>query len=162
MEEIRMRILMCVGALSLAAAGAIQAQGGTARLPAGNAIGVTVDRFQVEDFHLMAATFHLSSLQPNAFTPEFAISVFPQAFAAGILATNIDVGGAINLSLPRASLLLRGGYILRKEKYRLMFTLGIENLTNRLYFEHFQTAPAPGRSIVFGTTLEILNLLEKK
>jgi hypothetical protein len=109
MEEIRMRILMCVGALSLAAAGAIQAQGGTARLPAGNAIGVTVDRFQVEDFHLMAATFHLSSLQPNAFTPEFAISVFPQAFAAGILATNIDVGGAINLSLPRASLLLRGG-----------------------------------------------------
>jgi outer membrane receptor protein involved in Fe transport len=57
---------------------------------------------------------------------------------------------------------LRGGYIIRRENYRIMFTMGAENLTNRLYFEHFQTAPAPGRSIVFGTTLEIFNLLEKK
>ena len=57
---------------------------------------------------------------------------------------------------------LRGGYIIRRENFRIMFTMGAENLTNRLYFEHFQTAPAPGRSIVFGTTLEIFNLLEKK
>ena len=54
---------------------------------------------------------------------------------------------------------LRGGYDYQKEKYRLSFTLGINNLTDRFYFEHFQTAPAPGRSFVFGTTLEILNLL---
>lgn len=57
---------------------------------------------------------------------------------------------------------LRGGYIIRRENFRIMFTMGVENLTNRLYFEHFQTAPAPGRSLVFGTTLEIFNLLEKK
>ena len=57
---------------------------------------------------------------------------------------------------------LRGGYIIRRENYRIMFTMGVENMTNRLYFEHFQTAPAPGRSIVFGTTLEIFNLLEIK
>ncbi|HEU4710325.1 MAG TPA: TonB-dependent receptor [Pyrinomonadaceae bacterium] len=56
---------------------------------------------------------------------------------------------------------LRSGYIIRRENYRIMFTMGLENLTNRLYFEHFQTAPAPGRSLVFGTTLEIFNLLER-
>ena len=40
-----------------------------------------------------------------------------------------------------------------------MFTAGLENLTNRLFIEHFYTAPAPGRSFVFGTTVELLNLL---
>ena len=53
---------------------------------------------------------------------------------------------------------VRGGYRVRGEKHRLAFTLGIENLTNRLYFEHFQTAPAVGRSVVFGTTVELLTL----
>jgi hypothetical protein len=38
-----------------------------------------------------------------------------------------------------------------------MFTVGIENLTNRLYFEHFQTAPAPGRSLVFGALGVVLD-----
>ena len=56
---------------------------------------------------------------------------------------------------------LRGGYRFNRESHRLSFTLGIENLSNRLYFEHFQTAPAPGRSVVFGTTLEFFNLLRK-
>jgi outer membrane receptor protein involved in Fe transport len=54
---------------------------------------------------------------------------------------------------------LRGGYTLRSEKHKIMFTVGLENVTNRLYFEHFQTAPAPGRSVVFGTTIELMNLL---
>ena len=54
---------------------------------------------------------------------------------------------------------LRGGYTIRGEKHRIMFTVGVENLTNRLYFEHFQTAPSPGRSFVFGTTVELTNLL---
>lgn len=49
---------------------------------------------------------------------------------------------------------LRGGYTIRRENYRLLLTLGVDNLTNRLYFEHFQTAPAPGRGIVLGTTVE--------
>jgi outer membrane receptor protein involved in Fe transport len=56
---------------------------------------------------------------------------------------------------------LRGGYSYAKENYRASFTIGIENLTNRLYFEQFQTAPAPGRCVVFGTTLEFFNLLRK-
>jgi outer membrane receptor protein involved in Fe transport len=54
---------------------------------------------------------------------------------------------------------LRGGYTIRGEKHKIMFTVGLENLTNRLYFEHFQTAPAPGRTVVFGTTIELMNLL---
>jgi outer membrane receptor protein involved in Fe transport len=56
---------------------------------------------------------------------------------------------------------LRGGYTVRSEKQRIMFTVGLENITNRLYFEHFQTAPAPGRSVVFGTTVELMNLLNR-
>ena len=55
---------------------------------------------------------------------------------------------------------LRGGYSYRKENYRMLFTLGVENLADRLYFEHFQTAPAPGRSLVTGITLEFFNLLK--
>ena len=54
---------------------------------------------------------------------------------------------------------LRGGYTLRGEKHKIMFTVGVENLTNRLYFEHFHTAPVPGRTVVFGTTVELMNLL---
>lgn len=50
---------------------------------------------------------------------------------------------------------LRVGYTLRKEDRRTVFTFGVENLTDRLYFEHFQTAPAPGRSFVFGVTFDI-------
>jgi outer membrane receptor protein involved in Fe transport len=56
---------------------------------------------------------------------------------------------------------LRGGYTVRRESYRMLFTIGVQNLTSRLYFEHFQTAPAPGRSFVFGTTIEAFNLLRK-
>jgi outer membrane receptor protein involved in Fe transport len=56
---------------------------------------------------------------------------------------------------------IRAGYTFAKEDYRASFTLGIENLTNRLYFEHFQTAPAPGRTVVFGMTIELFNLLRK-
>jgi len=55
---------------------------------------------------------------------------------------------------------LRGGYSYRKENYRVLFTLGVENFADRLYFEHFQTAPAPGRSLVTGITLEFFNLLK--
>ena len=55
---------------------------------------------------------------------------------------------------------LRGGYSYRKEHYRVLFTVGVENFANRLYFEHFQTAPAQGRSLVTGITLEFFNLLK--
>jgi outer membrane receptor protein involved in Fe transport len=41
-----------------------------------------------------------------------------------------------------ASHVLRAGYAFNREKHRVSLTLAVENLTNRLYFEHFQTAPA--------------------
>lgn len=56
---------------------------------------------------------------------------------------------------------LRAGYNFRRERYRLFLTLGVDNLTNRLYFEPFQTAPAPGRSFIFGTTIDGFNLLRR-
>lgn len=55
---------------------------------------------------------------------------------------------------------LRAGYTYRREAQRISFVMGIDNLTNRLYFEHFQNAPAPGRSIVFGITMDFANLFK--
>ena len=56
---------------------------------------------------------------------------------------------------------LRAGYSYRKEDYRMSFNVAVENLADRMYFEHFQTAPAPGRSIIFGMTIELFNLLKR-
>ena len=56
---------------------------------------------------------------------------------------------------------VRVGYQWRREHHRLSFNVGLENLTNRLYFEQFQAAPAPGRSLVFGLTMDFLNLLKR-
>ncbi len=56
---------------------------------------------------------------------------------------------------------IRGGYSLRRERYRMSFTVGIDNLTDRTYFEHFQTAPGPGRAFIFGITTDFFNLLRK-
>jgi hemoglobin/transferrin/lactoferrin receptor protein len=56
---------------------------------------------------------------------------------------------------------VRAGYSYNRESYRVSFTVGVENLTDRFYFEHFQTAPAPGRSLLFGTTFELFNILRR-
>lgn len=67
--------------------------------------------------------------------------------------------GTLRSLSPFAKQIVRFGYSYNRESYRATFTVGVENLTNRLYFEHFQTAPAMGRSITFGTTIELFNLL---
>jgi outer membrane receptor protein involved in Fe transport len=56
---------------------------------------------------------------------------------------------------------LKGGYNWRKEDYRVQFTVGVDNLADKLYWEHFSNAPAPGRAFVFGVTLDFMNLLKK-
>ncbi len=56
---------------------------------------------------------------------------------------------------------LRGVYNFRRPRYRLSLSLGVDNLTDRFYFEPFQTAPAPGRSFVFGLTLDSSDLLHR-
>lgn len=54
---------------------------------------------------------------------------------------------------------LRAVYNYRRERYRMSLTFGVDNITDRLYFQPFQTAPAPGRSFVFGVTTDLFELL---
>ena len=56
---------------------------------------------------------------------------------------------------------IKGGFNWRAENYKFSITAGIDNLNDKFFFEHFNTAPAPGRSFVFGFTTEIFNLLRK-
>lgn len=53
---------------------------------------------------------------------------------------------------------VRGGYYFRREDYRLSFNVGVTNLFNRYYHEPFVFAPARGRSLVIGTTIELNKL----
>ena len=86
------------------------AQDSGASIPAGTAVGFTVDRFDVErEYGYTAVTLHVSGLKPKNLSSEFAFSLFPRFLLARQLVTNLDVGGALNLSFPRATLLLRGG-----------------------------------------------------
>lgn len=62
---------------------------------------------------------------------------------------------------PLAKHSIRGGYTYRKETCRYSFTFGVDNIADRLYFEHFQNAPAPGRSFIFGVTIDFMNLLSR-
>lgn len=43
---------------------------------------------------------------------------------------------------------------------RVTLTVGVENLTNNLYFQLFQPAPAPGRSFTFGLTYNFSRLFK--
>jgi outer membrane receptor protein involved in Fe transport len=56
---------------------------------------------------------------------------------------------------------LRAAYNYRRERYRVSLTFGVDNLTDRLYFEPFQTAPAAGRSLVFGAIMDLSDLLRR-
>ncbi|MEP7273363.1 MAG: TonB-dependent receptor [Acidobacteriota bacterium] len=47
------------------------------------------------------------------------------------------------------------------EKYRLTFSIGVENLTNRLFWEHFTPSPAVGRSFTFGMATNFADLLSR-
>jgi outer membrane receptor protein involved in Fe transport len=78
-----------------------------------------------------------------------------------ITSTNTTQYGTFASLAPFTRQSARVGYTLRREVYRVSFTFGVENLTDRLYFEHFQNTPAPGRSFVFGITTDFFNLLKK-
>jgi outer membrane receptor protein involved in Fe transport len=53
----------------------------------------------------------------------------------------------------------RLGYTFRRERYRVFLGGGVDNISNKLYFDPFQTAPAPGRSYLIGLNLEGFDLL---
>ncbi|HEX7312575.1 MAG TPA: TonB-dependent receptor [Pyrinomonadaceae bacterium] len=63
---------------------------------------------------------------------------------------------------PQARQAVRAGYRPGGEGVRTLFTFGVENLTNSFYFERFQTAPAPGRTYVFGVTLDFFWKLSRR
>lgn len=48
-----------------------------------------------------------------------------------------------------------GGYYFRKERFNFSINAGVSNLLNRFYSEQFTFAPARGRSLTIGTTIEI-------
>lgn len=48
---------------------------------------------------------------------------------------------------------VRGGINVRRERYTIGFTLGIDNLANRFYHEQFVFAPARGRGVSAGISL---------
>jgi outer membrane receptor protein involved in Fe transport len=56
---------------------------------------------------------------------------------------------------------VKGGYNWRNDQYKFSLTAGIDNINDKFFIEHFNTAPAPGRSFVFGFTTEVFNLLRK-
>lgn len=78
-------------------------------IPAGVALGLTVDRFRGEEESYATITLHVSSIKPRGVTPEFALSFFPTELAEGAVIGNIDLGAAWNLSFPGGTLLLRAG-----------------------------------------------------
>jgi outer membrane receptor protein involved in Fe transport len=52
---------------------------------------------------------------------------------------------------------IKAGYNWTNERYKFSLNGGVDNIADKLYWEHFQTAPAPGRSIVIGFTVEVFN-----
>lgn len=75
-------------------------------------------------------------------------------------AISTQYGSFASLS-PLTKQSLRAVYNYRRERYRMSLTFGVDNLTDRLYFQPFQTAPAPGRSFIFGITMDGFDLLHR-
>jgi outer membrane receptor protein involved in Fe transport len=75
-------------------------------------------------------------------------------------AISTQYGSFASLS-PFTKQTLRAVYNYRRERYRMSLTFGVDNLTDRLYFQPFQAAPAPGRSFIFGMTMESFDLLHR-
>jgi hypothetical protein len=97
--------------LSLAlAAQQASSQSRLARLPDGPAMGVSVDRLRYEDEgSITSVGFHLSKLKHNSAGAEFGLAVFPEYLQVPALVIGPDAGVGVNISLPAATLLLRGG-----------------------------------------------------
>ncbi|MCX7640362.1 MAG: TonB-dependent receptor [Pyrinomonadaceae bacterium] len=90
-----------------------------------------------------------------AFRHQGKVRRVPPGFLTGTTLVNYGTYASLN-SFTRHD--IRGGYTWRTDKGRISLNLGITNIADRLYWEHFQTAPAPGRSFVFGVTTEIFNV----
>jgi hypothetical protein len=81
-----------------------------ARLPDGPAKGISVERLHYEDEgSITSVGFHLSRLKHNGAGMELGLALFPQYLQVHALVIAPDAGVGVNISLPAATLLLRGG-----------------------------------------------------
>lgn len=76
---------------------------------AGNAMGVSMDRFMYEGSSDVAMSFRFSSLRPGRVGAEIGVSLFPRYLTGQILALAPDLGAAYNLPVPGGSFLLKAG-----------------------------------------------------
>jgi hypothetical protein len=88
--------------------GTLSAQGEPSLLQ-GRAIGGSIDRFSYEEYSIAAFTIRYSGLRPGGLGPEVGVSLFPQGLPLAALILAPDLGGSFNVSVPGATLLLKGG-----------------------------------------------------
>jgi hypothetical protein len=102
--------LLLIGIIPMVGAPRVSlgAQGGPSRLQ-GKALGGSIDRFSYEDVSITAFTFRYSGLRPGGLGPEVGVSLFPQGLPLAALILAPDFGGSFNVSVPGATLLLKGG-----------------------------------------------------
>ncbi|HEV8123443.1 MAG TPA: VTT domain-containing protein [Gemmatimonadales bacterium] len=82
------------------------------RIPDGQALGFTIDRFMfvgAEEYPYTSFTFHITQLKRGGMGPDLAIGTFPRILAAYHLPVALDFDAAFNISLPRMTILPRGG-----------------------------------------------------
>jgi hypothetical protein len=97
------------GLLAVAAlARPVRAQSTADLLTDGTAIGATVGTFRVDDEALWVGSFHAYGLRAHRESAGFALAIPPQTWGDGVLLFP-DLGVAYNVSLPGATLLLKGG-----------------------------------------------------
>jgi uncharacterized membrane protein YdjX (TVP38/TMEM64 family) len=103
-------LLTCLGC-SLAAASPqrVAAQEPSSSRLEGISKGASLDRFIYEGTGETAFSFRLSGLRPGGLGPELCVSFFPKALIARALLFAPDFGAAYNLSIPGATLLIKGG-----------------------------------------------------
>jgi hypothetical protein len=107
--EIAMRAaLLFLMWVSQTLAGTLSAQQSVSGL-AGNAMGVSMDRFMYDGSSLVAMSYRFSTLRPRQVGAEIGVSLFPQYLAGGILALAPDFGAAYNFPVPGGSFLLKAG-----------------------------------------------------
>ena len=105
-------IVLLLASLALATVSrTANAQSATSYLPNGRALGLSVTKFTETlslDESVTELTFRLSALRRNAIGLELDAGIFPQALPTALVVT-LDGGPGYNLSLPGATLVLRGG-----------------------------------------------------
>lgn len=105
-------IMLLLASLALATVSrTAHAQGGAPHLPNGTTLGLSLTKFAERlslDESVTALTFRSSVLRRNSIGLELDAGIFPQVLPSALIVT-LDGGPGYNLSLPGATIVLRGG-----------------------------------------------------